>query len=101
MSTLFGSPDQGIHIAESPDWMKQRRIAGGMRPISTPSLIFMNFVMFILQPLHSFDDDRIEVQDDIIRRQVGRKDAATSDNTERALILEHAGDCRYRTEPWL
>jgi phenylalanyl-tRNA synthetase beta chain len=76
---------KGIKIAESPDWMKQRLIAGGMRPINN-IVDITNFVMLEYgQPLHSFDYDRIQGQKIIVRRAKSGEKMQTLDGTAREL----------------
>lgn len=76
---------KGIHLAESPEWMKQRLIAGGMRPINN-IVDITNFVMLEYgQPLHSFDYDRIHDHKIIVRRAKSGEKMQTLDNTDREL----------------
>ncbi len=76
---------KGIHIAESPEWMKQRLIAGGMRPINN-IVDITNFVMLEYgQPLHSFDFDRIQGHQIIVRRAKSGEKMQTLDSTDREL----------------
>ena len=76
---------KGIHISESPEWMKQRLIAGGMRPINN-IVDITNFVMLEYgQPLHSFDYDLIHGRKIIIRRAKSGEKMQTLDNNDREL----------------
>ena len=51
---------QGAKIAPSPDWMRYRLLAVGVRPISN-IVDVTNYVLFELgQPLHSFDADLLK-----------------------------------------
>lgn len=50
----------GIKIAESPDWLKQRLLAAGHRPINN-IVDITNYVMQdIGEPMHAFDAERIK-----------------------------------------
>jgi phenylalanyl-tRNA synthetase beta chain len=79
---------KGIHIAESPVWMKERLIAGGMRPINN-IVDITNFVMLEYgQPLHSFDYDRIQGRKIIVRRAKSGEKMQTLDGTDRVLTSQ-------------
>jgi phenylalanyl-tRNA synthetase beta chain len=76
---------RGIRIAESPEWLKARLIAGGMRPINN-IVDVTNFVMLEHgQPLHSFDFDRIRGKKIVVRRARPGETIQTLDNTDREL----------------
>jgi len=59
--TIFGSRlIKGIKNRESPDWLKNRILSLGLRPISAVVDI-TNYVMFDLnRPLHAYDIDKIQ-----------------------------------------
>jgi phenylalanyl-tRNA synthetase beta chain len=75
----------GVKIGPSPQWMQQRLIAGGMRPISNVVDI-TNYVMLEYgQPLHSFDYSQIRGKKIIVRRAQNDEILYTLDNMERNL----------------
>ncbi|MFA6347706.1 MAG: phenylalanine--tRNA ligase subunit beta, partial [Dehalococcoidales bacterium] len=75
----------GVKIGESPDWLKQRLIACGVRPISN-IVDITNYVMFEYgQPLHSFDYDKIKTDKIVVRRAKNGEVMQTLDDVERKL----------------
>lgn len=54
-----GMEISGVRVGESPDWLKNRLLSIGQKPVNN-IVDITNFVMFELgQPLHAFDADRI------------------------------------------
>ena len=74
-----------IKIGESPQWLKTRLLACGMRPINNVVDI-TNYVMLEYgQPLHAFDYDKLRDKKIIIRRAADGEKFTTLDDTERNL----------------
>ena len=75
---------EGVTIKESPDFIKNRLIASGIRPINNVVDI-SNYVMLETgQPLHFYDSDRLGNK--IIVRQANDQEKLTTlDNEERIL----------------
>lgn len=78
----------GVKIKESPEWLKARLRASGIRPINNVADI-TNYVMLELgQPLHAFDFDKLKNNGDakiIIRKSKKGEKINTIDNKEREL----------------
>ncbi|AII57517.1 phenylalanine--tRNA ligase subunit beta [Dehalococcoides mccartyi] len=86
---------EGIKIGESPDWLKERLIACGMRPINNV-VDAANYVMLEFgQPLHSFDYDQIKSKHIIVRPAAEGEVLTTLDGVERKL----SPDMLLITEP--
>ncbi|MDE7161935.1 MAG: phenylalanine--tRNA ligase subunit beta [Anaeroplasmataceae bacterium] len=73
-----------VRIAPSPQWMKARLIACGIRPINNVVDI-TNFVLLEMgQPLHAFDGDRLG-NTIVVRTAHNGEKLKTLDNIERTL----------------
>ncbi|MFC2014187.1 phenylalanine--tRNA ligase subunit beta, partial [Chloroflexota bacterium] len=84
-SRYCASLTSGVKIGESPQWMQQRLLACGMRPINN-IVDITNYVMLEYgQPLHAFDYERIRGRKIIVRRAADNEVIISLDGTERVL----------------
>ncbi|MBL7155843.1 MAG: phenylalanine--tRNA ligase subunit beta [Candidatus Omnitrophica bacterium] len=71
-----------VEVAPSPDWLKERIISVGLRPVNN-IVDITNFVLFETgQPMHAFDLDRLK-GGVIVRRAKKGENIITIDNTQR------------------
>ncbi len=76
----------GVKVAPSPDWLKRRLSAVGMRPINN-IVDITNYVMLELgQPLHAFDQKMI--QEIVVRRARTGETIETLDGEKRKLTAD-------------
>jgi phenylalanyl-tRNA synthetase beta chain len=83
-----GAVLRGATVKESPDWMKDRLVAAGMRPINNVVDV-TNYVMLELgQPLHAFDLRLLRGGQIIVRRARPGEKIVSIDGEERELDPE-------------
>ena len=74
-----------VKVGPSPEWLQQRLISIGLRPINN-IVDISNFVLFELgQPLHTFDAGKIGGGRVVVRRAAEGEVIRTLDGTERKL----------------
>ncbi|HEY4716113.1 MAG TPA: phenylalanine--tRNA ligase subunit beta [bacterium] len=74
-----------VKIGDSPDWLKQRLEAVGIRSLNNV-VDATNYIMMKLgQPLHAFDLDKISGKKIAVRTAADREQIKTLDGTERIL----------------
>ncbi|NNF01924.1 MAG: phenylalanine--tRNA ligase subunit beta, partial [Bacteroidia bacterium] len=82
-----------VNVAESPDWLRNKLLAIGLKPINNVVDI-TNYVLFETgQPLHAFDQDKIAGNKVIIRRANQGEKFQTLDEVERKLNVEDLMIC--------
>lgn len=83
-SLFIAKEARNVQIKESPDFIKNRLIASGIRPINNVVDI-SNYVMLECgQPLHFYDKDRLNGQIEV-RQAFKNEKLTTLDNIERTL----------------
>ena len=75
---------EGVEIKESPEFIKARLIAAGIRPINNVVDITNYVLMLFGQPLHAFDKDELGSKI-IVRRAHNGEETVTLDNITRKL----------------
>ena len=83
----------GIQIGSSPEWLKKRLRAHGVRPINNVVDV-TNYVMLETgQPLHAFDYESISDQKIVIRKAKEGESIVTIDGIERELTKDILAIC--------
>ncbi len=83
--SYYGQVIDNITIKPSPEWLKARLIASGIRPINNVVDI-TNYVMLETnQPLHAFDYDKVETDKIVVREASQGETFLTLDEQTRTL----------------
>ena len=81
----FGLTVEGVEVGESPQWMKTRLEAVGLRPINS-IVDISNYVMLELgHPNHIFDRDKISGSEVVVKRLNSEEEFVTLDEEKRSL----------------
>ncbi|MDA8161708.1 MAG: phenylalanine--tRNA ligase subunit beta [Desulfobacteraceae bacterium] len=78
----------GVNIGPSPDWLKVRLEAGGIRPINNVVDVTNYVLLERGQPLHAFDLDRLNGPRVIVRNARQAESLVTIDGRQRHLASE-------------
>ena len=76
---------KGVTVAESPDWLKNKLRAVGIRPINNIVDISNYVLMEVGQPMHTFDADQIVGGEVVVRTCAEGTKFVTLDGVERSL----------------
>ncbi|MFH1050871.1 MAG: phenylalanine--tRNA ligase subunit beta [bacterium] len=76
---------RGITVTESPEWLKQRLILIGLRPVNVVVDVTNYVLMEQGQPLHAFDLSKIDGNKIICKTAKNAEKFTTLDGTERIL----------------
>jgi phenylalanyl-tRNA synthetase beta chain len=89
----------GISVQESPEWLKNKLLAIGQRPINN-IVDITNFILHATgQPLHAFDYDAIKGQRVIVQTLPAGTPFTTLDEKERKLTADDLVICNGEEEP--
>lgn len=84
---------KGVTVKESPEWMKKRLKAIGLRPISN-IVDITNYIMYEFgQPMHAFDLDKVGGKKIIVRKAGNDTKFTTLDSKERSINPESLMIC--------
>ena len=90
---------KNIHVQESPEWLKNRLLAVGQRPINNVVDI-TNYVRIELgQPLHAFDLNEIKGGKIVVKTLPAGTLFKTLDEVERKLLAEDLMICDAESNP--
>jgi phenylalanyl-tRNA synthetase beta chain len=79
---------QNVTIKESPQWLKERILACGLRPINNVVDITNYILLLFGQPMHAFDYATIEGKKIIVKNAADGQKFVTLDDVERTLCAE-------------
>lgn len=83
----------GIKVAPSPDWLRNRLTAAGIRPINNVVDITNFVLMETGQPLHAFDASKITTGEVVVRKLEAGTRFVTLDGVERTLTADDLMIC--------
>lgn len=83
-----GKVIKNIEVKESPEWLKNRLLSMGLKPINNV-VDATNYILFECnQPLHAYDLEKIENRKIVVRKAINGEKVVTLDGIERELERE-------------
>ncbi|MGM0173758.1 phenylalanine--tRNA ligase subunit beta [Enterococcus sp. DIV0800] len=80
---------EDVKIGPSPQWLQNRLMNEGIRPISNVVDVTNYILLLFGQPLHAFDYDKLGSQEILVRRATEAEAFTTLDGVERTLNPEN------------
>lgn len=80
---------ENVKIQPSPQWLQNRLMNAGIRPINNVVDVTNYILLLFGQPLHAFDYNRIGSQEILVRRAKQEEKMTTLDGEERTLTPEN------------
>lgn len=77
---------EGVEVKESPEWLKKRLMAIGLRPINRVVDITNYVLMELGQPMHAFDADQLRGREIIVQTLPENQNFTTLDEQEQQLL---------------
>ena len=74
---------ENVKIAPSPQWLQNRLMAEGIRPINNVVDVTNYILLLFGQPLHAFDYDQLGSQEILVRRAQEKEALVTLDGETR------------------
>jgi len=84
---------EGVTVGESPDWLKNRLLSVGLRPINNIVDITNYVLLETGHPLHAFDADKIDGRKIIVKKMPAGTEFQTLDGVIRKLNSEDLMIC--------
>ncbi len=76
---------EGVKVGPSPQWLQERLLSVGLRPINSVVDISNFILMELGQPLHTFDADKVRGGKVVVRKAADGEIIKTLDGVERKL----------------
>lgn len=80
---------ENVKVAPSPQWLQNRLMNAGIRPINNVVDVTNYILILFGQPLHAFDYDRLGSQEIVVRRGKEKEEFVTLDGETRILTPEN------------
>lgn len=80
---------ENVKIAPSPQWLQNRLMNEGIRPINNVVDVTNYILLLFGQPLHAFDYDKLGSQEILVRRANAGEELVTLDGETRKLTPEN------------
>lgn len=80
---------ENVKVAASPQWLQNRLMNEGIRPINNVVDVTNYILLLFGQPLHAFDYDKLGSKEILVRRAVDEEELVTLDGETRKLTSDN------------